>query len=277
MRRLLVLPCALLAVGCGDFPNPLQADPTPAPTAPTPSAPAAKHDATQTGTISGRVVWHGQLPDVPTPNEARHGTENPNRPHIDPKTKAVRDAVVFVRGADATASRPWDHPPVRVEMGDGKITVVQGERRGRVGFVRRGDSFTAVSHDPNPQVLRGRGDAFFGLPLPERDRPTTRALTTPGRVELSSGTGLLWARADLFVSDHPYFTLTDADGNFTLDRVPAGRVEVVAWLPGWGVARKERDAETTAFVRMWYSPPVERVVATVVESGRTAEVRFAVP
>ena len=32
------------------------------------------------------------------------------------------------------------------------------------------------------------------------------------------------------MSDHPYFTLTDADGRFTLDGVPGGKAEVVVWL-----------------------------------------------
>lgn len=273
-RRFLPPLLVLFAAGCGAELPSAATEPEPAP-----SAVGTKFDSAKAGTLTGRVVWRGKLPDVPQPDGADpwQPRENPNEPDIDPNTNAVRGAVVFLRGVDPASSRPWDHPLVRVEIGRGAITVVQGERRGRVGFVRRGDAFTATSTDPDPQLLRGRGDAFFGLPFPDPNSPTTRTLTTAGRVELSSGTGVYWSRADLFVSDHPYFTVTGPDGGFKLDRVPAGKVEVVAWLPGWGIARKERDAETTLFVRMWYTPPVESAAAVVVEPARTAEAQLALP
>ncbi len=38
-----------------------------------------------------------------------------------------------------------------------------------------------------------------------------------------------WMAAYVGVFDHPFFTATDSDGRFELDRVPAGEYEVVAW------------------------------------------------
>ena len=159
--------------------------------------------------------------------------KNPNRPQIDPKSRAVADAVVFLRGIEPSAGRPWDLPAVRVEVGDGQIAVVQGQHRGGAGFVRRGDVVTFCSTEHCYHVVRGRGDAFFGVTLPEPDRPAKRTVTKPGRIDLSSGTGLYWAQANLFVADHPYLKVTDSDGRFTLDRVPAGNAELVIRLPNW--------------------------------------------
>ena len=202
---------------------------------------------------------------------------NPNRPDVDPKSRAVGKAVVFLRGVDSVASRLWDLPPVRVEIGGGQITVIQGGKRGRVGFVRRGDAITLTSIESAYQVLRGRGAAFFSLPFPEPRQSVSRTLSGIGRVELSSGTGLYWARADLFVTDHPYFTLTDDEGRFAFDRVPSGDVEVCVWMPGWQPARLERDPDSTQVARQSYSPPIQRSTKVTGEACRTTVLDISVP
>jgi hypothetical protein len=58
----------------------------------------------------------------------------------------------------------------------------------------------------------------------------------------------------LFVSDHPYCTLTDLAGRFELIDVPVGDYELVVWLPAWEVARRERDPESTAVTRIFFAP-----------------------
>src|SRR5262249_61652176 len=99
--------------------------------------------------------------------------------------------------------------------------------------------------------------AFFSLAFPDPHQPLSRSFDTPGRVELSSGAGYYWASAHLFVADHPYYTLTDPDGRVTLAQVPAGSVDVVAWLPASPVARQARDPESGLITRQTYGPPAE--------------------
>jgi hypothetical protein len=244
-------------------------------------------DPQRSGRVSGRATWGGSIPDSPgflfgVPRTSGGGfefrtAENPNRPRIDPGSRAVGGAVVFLRGVDPAAGRAWDLPHVSVEIGNARISVVQGEHRGRVGFVRRGEAITVSSTEAAYHVLRGRGDAFFSLPFPEPNQPVQRKLPKAGLVELTSGTGLYWANANLFVSDHPYFTVTDAEGRFMLDRVPAGPVEVVVWMPGWQAAKTERDADSTQVARQKYSAPIERVQKVVITSASTAEVNVTVP
>jgi hypothetical protein len=176
------------------------------------------------------------------------------------------------------AAKPWDLPPVRVEAADRQIVVRQGESGPRrVGFVRRGDAVALASAEPAFHVIRGRGAAFFSYAFPEPGRPLTRTLDRPGRVELSSGAGYYWARADLFVDDHPYYALTDRDGSFALDRVPAGPVELVVWLPGWLPARQERDPESGLITRQTYTPPVEVRTPVTIAPGQTATANIVVP
>jgi hypothetical protein len=272
---------AMFAVGCSvDSPS---VEPGSSP----PQAIGTAFDAANCGRITGCVTWHGAIPNptgflfcVPQPDGRGleyHDIDNPNRPHIDAKTRAIAGAVVFLRDIDPAKSHAWDLPPVHVEMGSGQITVVQGARRGRVGFVRRGESIVAASTEAVYHVLRARGDEFFSVTLPDPHSPATRTLSAAGRVELSSATGLYWARADLFVADHPYFTVTDAEGRYQLENVPGGPVQVVVWLPGWDSAEQERDPDSTAITRMTYSPPLERSKAIAVKPKSTEEANVSVP
>ncbi|MBX9581670.1 MAG: carboxypeptidase-like regulatory domain-containing protein [Gemmataceae bacterium] len=276
MPRALPVLVVVIAAGCDAEPNWL----TPAEDAPRQAPAATRFDPAQAGTVAGRATWPGPPPTAPdflfgTPRpdgsfESRM-MPNPNRPAVDPSSRAVVGAVVFLRGVDPAAAKPWDLPPVRVEWRDRQVVVRQGDGEpGRAGFVRRGDEVVLASADPVYHVLRGRGADFFSLTFPEAGRSLPRRFDRSGRVELSSGTGLYWARADLFVCDHPYYTLTDRDGRFRFDHVPAGPVEVVAWLPGWLPARQERDPETGLVTRMTYSDPVEAGRPVAVEAGRVA-------
>ncbi len=268
------------ASGCGRGPMPLAAEPA----APAPPTAGAAFDPARSGSVAGRVTWAGAVPDVAQfrfPRMQANGRfawveyPNPNAPAIDRDTKAVAGVVVSLRGVEPSAARPWDHPPVRVELADSQIRVRQGDGAARrVGFVRRGDGVEMVSRESAFRSLRARGTSFFTLPFPDPDRPLTRVLDRPGRVTLSSPDRNHWAAADLFVSDHPYLTLTAADGTFRFDAVPAGPVEVVAWLANWAVAKEERDPESGFVFRTTYAPPMEAATPVTVETGRNRDLEL---
>ena len=38
-----------------------------------------------------------------------------------------------------------------------------------------------------------------------------------------------WMKAWVLVQDHPYFSVTDENGNFSIENIPPGKYEVVAW------------------------------------------------
>jgi hypothetical protein len=278
--RLLFLLALLSATGCGTEP-PAAAntqEPTPRP---------ALFDPARCGRVEGRVSWDGQIFELPqflfgVPK--RDGgfdmrmMPNPNRMVIDPESRGVANAVVFLRKVDLAAAKPWDLPAVRVEMTDCNIVVKQGDSPPRrVGFVRRGESVQITATDPFFHALRGRGAAFFTYTFPEPDRPRRRTFDTAGRVELSSAAGFYWASADLFVDDHPYYTLTDCHGSFVIDNVPAGRVEVVVWVPNFMVQKQERDPESGLITRQTYAPPLERTRPLDVQAGAARQADFAIP
>lgn len=278
----LLLFCAALAAGCGTEP-PAVANTPPA------AAPAQSlaFDPAACGKITGAVTWTGAPPVVAPvlavgPRADGSGVDVRmvplgNAPRIDPAHRGVAGAVVYLREVEVSRAKPWDLPKVEVEFRDSQIVVKQGERTGRTGFVRRGDAFTAASAEPAYHNLRARGAAHLALPFPDPHRPLTRTLDTCGRVELTSASGSYWQAADLFVCDHPYYTVSDPDGRFQFANVPEGRYDLVAWHPNWEIARIDRNPETGQPGRLYYAPPLEAAREVSVARGRTALANLTLP
>lgn len=277
-------PLCLGLLACGVCPGCAEA-PTPVEQA-APVEVGAHFDPTTAGHVRGQVTWSGPVPDVPSfshsvsvPDGSPRSSQsypNPHTPRVDSRTRGVANAVVFLRDIDARRSRPWDHPAVLVEQRDHQLFVRQGDVDSLYGFVRRGDSVTMVSRQPVLHALQANGAAFFALSFPDPDCPLSRRLTEPGVVELSSAVGYYWARAYLFVADHPYYARTDAEGRFALPQVPAGRWELVCWLPNWHEVRRERDPEHGQLWRVIFHPPLQRTQVVPLSPSQTVEAHFEV-
>lgn len=244
-------------------------------------------DATTAGTVRGRVVWQGAVPNIkPFHAPASPFLEqaigkwrdwpNPHGPEIDPETRGVRNAVVFLRGLDPRRARPWDLPPVSVEQKDYQFRVRQGDVLGKTGFVQRGDSVSMVSRQEVFHSLHADGAAFFTLAFADSDQKAARRFSRNGIVELTSAAGYFWMRGYLFVDDHPYYTRTDEQGRFTLSQVPPGPCEVVCWLPNWNELSHERDLETARYVRMKFCRPLELTRSLRREANVTQDITFTI-
>jgi len=271
------------ALGCGSEP---QVATNTAPVG-TKADAASQFDPANCGTVTGLVTWQGKVPEIGPVQHMRiradgTGVETQpvalaNAPHIDRFTRGVGGAVVYLRAVNVAQAKPWDLPPVEVEFRDLQLVVKQGERTGRTGFVRRDEPVAMQSRESVPQTLRARGVAFFALAFPEPDAPLTRTFDTCGRVELTSGAGYYWQAADLFVCDHPYYTVTDEEGRFRFAHVPAGEYDLVAWHPNWVIARTERNPESILPSRLVFAPPLESSRPVAVTRGRTALANLTLP
>lgn len=273
-----------LAAGCDSDVEPT---PDPAATQPPTAAPATSFNPASCGEVTGFVTWVGPIPTVlpasqTVPRADGSGLDTrpvplANAPRIDRFTRALEGAVVYLRGVNPATAKPWDLPPASVEFRDAQLLVRQGERLARAGFVRRGDSVAMQSAEPVFHLLRARGAEFFTLAFPEPRRPLARAFNSCGRVELTGADGSYWQAADLFVCDHPYYAVTDAEGRFRFANVPAGRYALVAWHPNWEVTRTERNPESGLPARLVYARPLESSRPVAVTRGRTTPANLMLP
>ena len=252
-----------------------------------PSQFSSHFDPAKTGRISGQLKWTGRIPRVAPvsfsiPRADGKGLDpriaaNPNRPHINASTRAIGDAVVYLRYVDPGTARPWELSPVSVMIGDGQIHVLQGKCERRVGFVRCGEKVSIWSTEQVFHILRARGADYFSITFPQPEEKVQWQLKHPGRVELSSGSGSSWMRADLFVIEHPYYALTDSEGRFEFEQVPSGTFEIVAWLPNWEAGIPIREPESALITRQTYAPPYECATPVKNEAGKTLQVELILP
>jgi hypothetical protein len=270
----------LVALGCGEPPP----KPVSSPKIENIAA-GSRFQAGSAGTIHGQVAWVGNMPAVPpfegwgppladnAPCE-HYLQPNPNAPAINPATRGVANAVVFLRGVDPAAGKVWNLDPVRLEQRGRQCHVLQGTTDSHYGFVQRGDAVQMVSRDPAFHSLHAGGAAFFTLAFPDPDQARTRVLDRTGIVEMTSAAGYYWMRAYLFVDEHPYYTRTDAQGRFHLDQVPPGAYDLVCWLPNWTKARHEREPESGLVIRYFFNRPAELTQPVHLEPKREVEVQF---
>jgi hypothetical protein len=273
-----ILAVALMAlVGCTELPD--------APQTPSAKPVISAFNAANTGAISGRVVWDGNVPIaepmvVTTSAFQPFLYQNPvhctlpDYPRVDSESHGVAGAVVFLRSVDPKLAKAWNHEPVRVEFQDRAMRIYQGNHLRSVGFVQAGGCIDIASREADYHLLRARGAAFFTAPLQKPNEVSRKMLAKAGIVDLTSGAGYYWLHGHLFVAEHPYYVQTDAAGRFRLDQVPAGKYELACWMPNWKVTRRERDPETSVVVRLIWASPKEQTRAVEVQSGQTVDATY---
>jgi len=74
------------------------------------------------------------------------------------------------------------------------------------------------------------------------------------------------------VDEHPYYTITAADGSFALADVPAGTYQLVCWLPNWHTGGRDLDPESGIIIRQCFRPPVEVKQTITVEKGKGSSI-----
>jgi hypothetical protein len=199
-------------------------------------------------TVTGRVV----LPaGVPVPEAKAHkvsfarqhcGETVPDETVVvDPKTRGVRDVVVWLRPDDPDPKanlRPTDLPPDDTKRKPAEVVI---EMKGcrfvpHVGTARTGDTL----------VFRFIDSCAHGLFFPADNFGTTR-LPGPEKGEwrrpVPAGTTLVpikcsihpWMSGEVRVFDHPYHAVTDAAGRYTIRDAPAGKYRLVYWHPNVGI------------------------------------------
>jgi len=121
------------------------------------------------------------------------------------------------------------------------------------------------------------GASDYNLPFTFQGQVMTRTMEREGMVALRCNAGHVWMNGEMIVARHPYYTVTDQNGNFELTKVPAGEYEIVAWHEGWRVVGESAlyDVMTQLRVkRPVFADPVTWSKHVSVPAHDTVEVNF---
>jgi hypothetical protein len=81
-----------------------------------------------------------------------------------------------------------------------------------------------------------KNSAQFNLPFPKRGMSRTQSFTSPEVMVKVRCDVHTWMSAYIGVLDHPFFSVTDDQGRFSIPNLPPGKYEIEAWHEKYGTA-----------------------------------------
>lgn len=212
------LPVAILVTGSGAMPLP---------------SPAGQTGAT----LVGRVVFRGTVP----PPEVVTVTRDPKicgetrtiQPLVvHPSTRGIQDAVVSIEGGNTSSNTDTTKTTA--------ITNTQCAFSPHVETIRVGTPLEVRNHDPilhNTHLMTGHR-TFLNVALVVGGNPVAKVIKIPGLYQVRCDAHP-FMQGHLVAFDHPYYAVTQTDGDFRIVGVPAGRHQVTVWHETLGSLQRE--------------------------------------
>jgi plastocyanin len=196
-------------------------------------------EPSRTGRLEGRVILsHVRGTRLPSTAYAPRAVG----PHAMTSAPEISNVVVYLKGAPFSGT---------LEVSRQQI-VQEGESFApRVLAITKGSTVGFPNGDPiYHNVFSLSSAATFDLGRYPQGQSRSRTFTKPGLVKVYCQLHAHMS-ASIVVLDHPYFTVPELDGSFTLEQLPIGRVEVVGWHERVGERAQTveiRDGQTATLV-----------------------------
>jgi hypothetical protein len=159
---------------------------------------------------------------------------------IDPETRGIANAVVWLRPDSDRADEGFPAPTIHADLAAAKPRehMVRASPEGfmpRTIAARAGDRLVFSNPTPVPFTVHYQRPAHsgyaseFNVLLPPGRSHATRPLPPLAMADTITDNIHHWVEARVWVFDHPYFAVTDATGDFTIPTAPVGAWRLVVW------------------------------------------------
>lgn len=213
---------------------------------------ASEVQAAGYGSLTGQVILDGDVPKLKVKIQKGNAAvkdptccaakDVPNDELIvNPKNKGVENVFVYLKTVDKAAVheslKKSKDPQVTFDQEGCKFTphalII---RMDQTVVVKSNDPIQHNTHtytilNPGQNVIIGANDRT-GVQFPK----FTQRERLPAEVKCDIHP---WMKAWWLIVDHPYATLTDADGKFSMDKLPEGDHKLVIWQEKVGYVEKE--------------------------------------
>ncbi|MEE8586558.1 MAG: carboxypeptidase regulatory-like domain-containing protein [Acidobacteriota bacterium] len=228
LASLSLLALAVLAIGCGGG----DSGESPAATGAEESATSSGGDApTGTASISGTVSYEGKVPSLrPIAMEADKDCAAMHSEPVANESLVLGDgstmANILVRVKGGLPSGSWPTPSEAVVMDQKGCKYVPHVFAVMVNQPIKILNSDGILHNVHalPKINRE-----FNTPMPGAVKETTKTFDKVEDVFVIKCDVHPWMRSYVAVYDHPYFSVTQKDGQFSITGLPAGTYEIEAW------------------------------------------------
>jgi hypothetical protein len=177
------------------------------------------------GGVSGRVIVGGSY-DKPKPlpvfkNRSFCGSRVPNETLLVGREGGLRNAVVTLHPLDRNAAAQ----PMPLVLDNKQCAFAPHLQVGTVG-----SELLLKNSDPILHTVHARmgNETLFNVGLPTW-RQVTKRLDRIGVVRIDCDVLHTWMSAVIVVTDTPYFAVSDQNGNFVIEQLPAGPYQAEIW------------------------------------------------
>lgn len=239
----------------------------------------------QWGTVKGRILWGGK--DLPERKEIEAVNKNPDKaacckdgPVLDEvwvvnkKNKGLKWTFVWLANDDPKSTKPLPIHPSLKDVKQKEVVMDQpacmfvphalGMREGQVLIAKNSASIAHNYKWTGAPTTPNEGGNVLIAPNGQVVLKDFVAHRLPIKIECNIHP---WMNGWVRVFNHPYFAVTDADGNFEFKDAPAGKYRLMVWhgSGGWRGGAKGKDGTpitiksggVTDLGSLDYPPPAE--------------------
>ncbi len=186
------------------------------------------------GAVKGRVIFEGMAP----PSEKVEVKSDTST------CGAHQDVSKIILGAENGVANAF----VKILGATGELVPkkgvldqVQCQFAPHVQALPAGSTLVITSSDAvlhNAHGFYEDGSTAFNIAVPIMGMEVNHKLGKADIIKLRCDAGHTWMSAYVIVTDTPYYALTDADGNFIIEGLPAGDYEIEIWHEWLGKRRQ---------------------------------------
>ncbi|RKU07242.1 hypothetical protein C6502_18395 [Candidatus Poribacteria bacterium] len=203
----------------------------------------------QVGTISGRALFKGELPPPKelrvTLNKKTCGHTYQSESLLVSEKRGIQNVVVsLLRIPKGLPTETGDKP---IQIDQQRCVFIP-----HVLLVPAGTEFEALNSDPishNFHTIGSHNKELNIMQTKTKRRRLPLTFPEPDTIKVICDVHS-WMKAWIIVTEHPYYALTNADGQFRLENVPEGAYRIRAWHEELG------------------KPPVQEVVVTTNQDAK---------
>ena len=192
------------------------------------------------GTIAGEVKFIGtpHIEKLEVGKDTRHCGSAKISPRLSvDKSGGVENAVVMLLDVKEGKALEITAKAVIDQKGCEYTPHVQAVSVGTQLEVVNSDAVLHNVHAYNPQ-----GRTLFNIAQPIKGQRTSSKrmrFQKPGIYSFACDAGHIWMSAYVVAVEHPYYAVTDENGNFRIEDVPPGTYRIKMWHEGFSIEKKE--------------------------------------